>query len=192
MFKGIKLKVVRKEGSVFHQHISCVSANYSALKNSFECALLRLSQILEFSASVIFSLHMLWRIFSPHQPDTQEGWYVCTNEKYVQRCFPDLADEEAHYPWNIPKENRRDLHIMNSCCEQDTENNKYSGYWERFRCREDISGWIFLTPLGFYFFSSFPSSSNNNKKRRKREQLSGDICPYVVLIFVFTLLYSTL
>lgn len=41
-------------------------------------------------------------------------------------------------------------------------------------------------------FHYFSAAATIIKRRKKRKQLSGDICPYVVLIFVFTLLYSTL
>lgn len=45
-------------------------------------------------------------------------------------------------------------------------------------------------PTSFHHFSA--AATIEKRWRKKRKQLSGDICPYVVLIFVFILLYSTL
>lgn len=99
-----------------------------------------------------------------------------------------LQINEAHYPWKVPKENRRDLQMANSFCEQDTGNNKYSGYWERFRCHEDFSALIFLTLLGFFFLSSFLSSSNKRKKNmEKKESNCLEIFVHMWYRFLFSL-----
>lgn len=120
--------------------------------------------------SHIFLVHVMKNIF--FLPVWHKSRVMCLH-KCKSMCKDVslvLQMNEAHYPWNIPKENRKDLHSVNFCCELDSENNKYSGCWERFRCHEDISGWIFLTLLGFYFLSSFLGSSNNRKKKIEKKK----------------------
>lgn len=130
------------------------------------------------------SFSRLWNfLYQSYFPCTWYEEYFLFNSltqsavKCLHKCNSMCEDDslilqmnEARYPWNILKENRRDLHSVNSCCELDTENDMYSGYWERFECHEDISGWIFLTLLGSYFLSSFLSSSNNRKKMKEKKK----------------------
>lgn len=188
-FKGIKLKVDRKEVSVFHQHIECASPKYSTIQNSFVCALLHLSQTPEFSASVIFSLHVMKNIFF-YQPDTQVWWCVCTNVKARPKMFPWSCLNKAHYAWNIPKETGRTFTgwitvvswIQRIISTQATERD--SGV----RIFQDGYFLLCWVSTSFHHFSA--AVTIGKRRRKKRKQLSGDICPYVVLIFVFTLLYS--
>lgn len=87
---------------------------------------------------------------------------------------PTLQVNETHYPWNIPKANRRALRSMTSYCEPDRENNIYPGYWERFTSHEDISGWIYLSWdfISFHHFSGPATTEEEGEKKRNWRCLS--------------------
>lgn len=134
------------------------------------CALFLLSQVLEFSASVIFSLHMLWRIFSFYQSDTKAGRCVCTNVKVCAKMFPWSCRWMRHtIPGISLKKTGRTFTVWISVASW-IQRIISTQAAERFRCHEDISGWIFLTLLGFYFLSSFLGSSNNRKKKIEKKK----------------------
>lgn len=83
--------------------------------------------------------------------------------------------------------------MVNSCCELELQRIISTQATERDSgVRRIFQDGYFLLCWVSTFFHNFSAEATIIKKRKKRKQLSGDICPYVVLNFVFTLLYSTL
>lgn len=147
---------------------------------------------LEFSVSVIFSLHIMNNIF--FLPDWHTSAVMCLHKckSMCKDVSPILQMNKAHHPWNIPKETGRTLTwwipivswIQRIISTQATERN--SGVMRLFQDGCFLLCWVSTS------FHHFSAAATIGKRRKKRKQLSGDICPYVVLIFVLTLLYSTL
>lgn len=191
--KVLKFKIARKEGTVFHQHIACASAKLFSHSKFCVCSAPLLPASRNLCITHVFLERVIKNICLLPAWHTSAMKCLCKCKSTCEDVSLALHMNEAHYPWNICRANKRDLHSVTCCCEPDTENNIYLGFWERFRCHEDVSGWISLT-LVCTSFRHFSAAATIGRQRRGRggKQLSENICPYVVILFFFTLVYSTL
>lgn len=163
--KVLKLKIARKEGTVFHQHIACVSAKLFRHSKFCVCSASLLPASGNLCVIHIFLECVIKNICLLPAWHTSAMKCLCKCKSTCEDVSLALHMNEAPYPWNIFRVNKRDLHSVTSCCEPDTENNIYLGYWERFRCHEDVSGWISLT-LVCTSFHHFSAAATIGRQRR--------------------------